>query len=104
MLSGRDYSAVNFYLGEDEDSAEAIWSRSVEFLPRVGDIVEIHSERDKNGNYLNAGAKAADRMKSREVMRGRVTRVEHFIQERGRNSDECYLTQSVDVFLKKEPP
>jgi hypothetical protein len=101
MLYGNSHSTVHFILGEDEDTAGATFQTTLEFIPRVGDSVEIVSQRDGKGNYMNEGAASHERPKSRDVLKGKVSRVEHIIEERGRNSRECHTVQFVQIFVKK---
>lgn len=104
MLQGRDHSTVHFYLGGDDESAKCSWQTQVDFVPRVGDLVEIYTSRDEKGNYMNADAKGWDHPKSRKVMKGKVSRVEHVIEERGRSSKENTVLQFVGVFLEEATP
>lgn len=99
MNAGRDYSIVNIYLGDDQDAATESTQVPLDFVPRVGDVVDFWTSRDAHGNYINEGKPAFENA-MRNPIRGRVTRVVHTIEERGRSSADHLWVQHVDVYLE----
>ncbi len=92
-------STVTIVLGDDENEGEQ-FQMPLDFIPRIGDLVEVSSMRDDHGNYLN---KHPAQNNYRKILKGVVTRVSHDLWEEGYCPDGGRPTnkykQYVTVFL-----
>lgn len=76
----------------------------LDFLPRVGDFIDLWTSRDEHGNYYGE-----DRNKGRfltpmrNVIKGKVTRIEHVIEERGMGSNDHSWVQHVNIYTEPLP-
>jgi hypothetical protein len=93
----KDYTVFDFYLGDDQDNFEKYWQvDNLVVRPMVGEKMSFWSTRDERGNYAHSDAE--------KMFEGIVTRIEHTIEERGRNAQECHRVHFVEVFLKPITP
>lgn len=99
------HSMVTFILGNEEeipDGEQHEFGCPVDFIPRVGDEVNIMTTRDRNGNYLNEHLPLGQRNKFRNVIsKAAVIRIVHYIDETGNNSRDHRWQQSILVYLKR---
>ena len=102
-MNERDSTIMQLIFGEDEDTATAVVQCPLDVVPRVGETVGSITHRDEKGNYINDGKEAWDRDEFRDLGTGVVTKVEHMIEERGKNPRQHHWRHFINVYIKAQP-